>query len=108
MVFFQAEDGIRDLVRSRGLGDVYKRQRHTHRAAVPARAVGRRRAVGLHRAAGSGTRRLVAGSSAAAPGMPRAEGMPLAADRTAGGKSAAGRAVAVSYTHLTLPTSDLV
>ena len=24
--FFQAEDGIRDLVRSRGLGDVYKRQ----------------------------------------------------------------------------------
>ena len=30
--FFQAEDGIRYLVRSRGLGDVYKRQgtnRHT-------------------------------------------------------------------------------
>ena len=26
--FFQAEDGIRDLVRSRGLGDVYKRQPH--------------------------------------------------------------------------------
>ena len=26
---FQAEDGIRDLVRSRGLGDVYKRQ-HGH------------------------------------------------------------------------------
>ena len=26
MFFFQAEDGIRDLVRSRGLGDVYKRQ----------------------------------------------------------------------------------
>ena len=24
--FFQAEDGIRGLVRSRGLGDVYKRQ----------------------------------------------------------------------------------
>ena len=30
--FFQAEDGIRDLVRSRGLGDVYKRQAlNTHR-----------------------------------------------------------------------------
>ena len=33
--FFQAEDGIRDLVRSRGLGDVYKRQLdkpvHLHR-----------------------------------------------------------------------------
>ena len=27
VVFFRAEDGIRDLVRSRGLGDVYKRQR---------------------------------------------------------------------------------
>ena len=27
--FFQAEDGIRDLVRSRGLGDVYKRQRYS-------------------------------------------------------------------------------
>ena len=26
MFFFQAEDGIRYLVRSRGLGDVYKRQ----------------------------------------------------------------------------------
>ena len=26
VVFCQAEDGIRDLVRSRGLGDVYKRQ----------------------------------------------------------------------------------
>ena len=24
--FFQAGDGIRDVVRSRGLGDVYKRQ----------------------------------------------------------------------------------
>ena len=28
--FFQAEDGIRDLVRSRGLGDVYKRQSGHH------------------------------------------------------------------------------
>ena len=28
MFFLQAEDGIRDLVRSRGLGDVYKRQVH--------------------------------------------------------------------------------
>ena len=26
LFFFKAEDGIRDLVRSRGLGDVYKRQ----------------------------------------------------------------------------------
>ena len=30
---FQAEDGIRDLVRSRGLGDVYKRQAEQRRFA---------------------------------------------------------------------------
>ena len=30
--FFQAEDGIRDLVRSRGLGDVYKRQEYRIKA----------------------------------------------------------------------------
>ena len=30
LFFFQAEDGIRDLVRSRGLGDVYKRQHKYH------------------------------------------------------------------------------
>ena len=29
-IFFQAEDGIRDVERSRGLGDVYKRQVVTH------------------------------------------------------------------------------
>ena len=32
--FFQAEDGIRDLVRSRGLGDVYKRQLLRQRGVV--------------------------------------------------------------------------
>ena len=32
--FFQAEDGIRDLVRSRGLGDVYKRQHLIHEVHV--------------------------------------------------------------------------
>ena len=30
--FFQAEDGIRDLVRSRGLGDVYKRQEYMNKS----------------------------------------------------------------------------
>ena len=34
-ICFQAEDGIRDLVRSRGLGDVYKRQ--ARRSAMIAR-----------------------------------------------------------------------
>ena len=33
--FFQAEDGIRDLVRSRGLGDVYKRQAYARRRRAP-------------------------------------------------------------------------
>ena len=36
--FFQAEDGIRDLVRSRGLGDVYKRQQQ-HRDTIGAELV---------------------------------------------------------------------
>ena len=35
--FFQAEDGIRDLVRSRGLGDVYKRQGQDLEATAQAR-----------------------------------------------------------------------
>ena len=35
--FFQAEDGIRDLVRSRGLGDVYKRQTPTRSAMMTGR-----------------------------------------------------------------------
>ena len=40
--FFQAEDGIRDLVRSRGLGDVYKRQsQNVHSAAAPNRSAKR-------------------------------------------------------------------
>ena len=39
--FFQAEDGIRDLVRSRGLGDVYKRQ-VVSRLAMPPQAGSRR------------------------------------------------------------------
>ena len=38
--FFQAEDGIRDLVRSRGLGDVYKRQPFgTEYIAIPQRTM---------------------------------------------------------------------
>ena len=37
--FFQAEDGIRDLVRSRGLGDVYKRQDQGQQVALVAAAL---------------------------------------------------------------------
>ena len=71
---FQAEDGIRDLVRSRGLGDVYKRQTLGF-GAVPALA-----------------------DSASEPVQERA--IQARAD--------AAVSDAVSYTHLTLPTSDLV
>ena len=72
--FFQAEDGIRDLVRSRGLGDVYKRQPLLLRFADCTPIViydPEHHALGLAHAGWRGT-------------------------------------VAVSYTHLTLPTSDLV
>ena len=51
-VFFQAEDGIRDLVRSRGLGDVYKRQQALR---VPAAALSR----ALVEASGRTTKELI-------------------------------------------------
>ena len=74
LFFFQAEDGIRDLVRSRGLGDVYKRQVHR----PGARAV---RCRGWRKARRAAAAAVRAPARAPAP---------------------------VSYTHLTLPTSDLV
>mgnify|MGYP003381532101 CR=1 FL=1 len=74
VVVFQAEDGIRYLVRSRGLGDVYKRQDDHGRA--HARTDGE-----MHSGA------LVVGVRS---GQDRHDRSP------------------VSYTHLTLPTSDLV
>ena len=60
LFFFQAEDGIRYLVRSRGLGDVYKRQlpggSHArgsgHAAARDRRALQARRARGADRVPG--------------------------------------------------------
>ena len=72
--FFQAEDGIRDLVRSRGLGDVYKRQ--TKGSAV---------IVGGHAIAGDSIQIYSLGNATESETV-----------------------IAVSYTHLTLPTSDLV
>ena len=73
-LFFQAEDGIRDLVRSRGLGDVYKRQ--THRGFEGLAGNVKLEAITEHQ-----PQRL----------------LKLGRDR-----------YPVSYTHLTLPTSDLV
>mgnify|MGYP003381529980 CR=1 FL=1 len=71
---FQAEDGIRYLVRSRGLGDVYKRQPHHRERRV--------------RCVPENPQRDVAGRD-------RAPQLQF-------------RKTPVSYTHLTLPTSDLV
>ena len=74
LFLFQAEDGIRNLVRSRGLGDVYKRQDPE-----------------------SGYTTL------SAPPRPAAQLRLLHAARDGD-----ARPGPVSYTHLTLPTSDLV
>ena len=81
IVFFQAEDGIRDLVRSRGLGDVYKRQEKEQ----------------FGKGSIDGLMAAETGDMASIPGhiIPcLALGIPGSAP--------------VSYTHLTLPTSDLV
>mgnify|MGYP003381568370 CR=1 FL=1 len=72
--FFQAEDGIRDLVRSRGLGDVYKRQTLVLLGQV------------LELKARGQTSSAIKALLKLAPNTART----------------------VSYTHLTLPTSDLV
>ena len=72
--FFQAEDGIRDLVRSRGLGDVYKRQvlsGNTYQAVFASIGV-------------------------------------VVGDLIEYRIKATDNSTPVSYTHLTLPTSDLV
>ena len=71
---FQAEDGIRGLVRSRGLGDVYKRQE------LGDAALRRER-------------------------WKRFDHSAVFDDELVAEMVSAG---AVSYTHLTLPTSDLV
>ena len=72
--FFQAEDGIRYLVRSRGLGDVYKRQ-----------------LVALYAVFGDPFRHIHGNPALFKLRCTIGEG-----------------AIPVSYTHLTLPTSDLV
>ena len=74
LFFFQAEDGIRDLVRSRGLGDVYKRQ---------------------------GIADVICNKLRLKAAKPNLTQWREVVDRALNKK-------AVSYTHLTLPTSDLV
>ena len=136
--FVQAEDGIRDLVRSRGLGDVYKRQTRDRPlsgvlggAEISERRadVGRERALASSRCVNSGGFGRIRHET-----YPGDAFYPLARRELAVELGAAGQRVevvdrhlwhpkcvragvevrradddgAVSYTHLTLPTSDLV
>ena len=156
--FFQAEDGIRDLVRSRGLGDVYKRQKvirssfslllspvmrpKSYRTPSQSRvpevvAAVRGGAVGVTGARETGapvagaavvagtatmlvtTTTVVAGASAAVveadvslpTSLPQPAIRPTPHIRRTTAAEVRMRCVTpstVSYTHLTLPTSDLV
>ena len=98
--FFQAEDGIRDLVRSRGLGDVYKRQsqgKGYRRPVAQIDLVQTHRVSPCHHGnveAQHGGRHAMPGTGFT-PHGPQAEQCQLSKKP-------------VSYTHLTLPTSDLV
>ena len=114
---FQAEDGIRDLVRSRGLGDVYKRQEQLT-PAVPPNCRGTVVVTELQllkqmshcvlAPTFKGGSKLLgsppAGGVVAKPVPPNET--PFQLQRT--GASALDATAPVSYTHLTLPTSDLV
>ena len=84
LFFFQAEDGIRDLVRSRGLGDVYKRQA-VNSVKIKNFVVGPSR---WH------TCSIIS--------------INAATFESVSFKVMRARVNTVSYTHLTLPTSDLV
>ena len=93
--FFQAEDGIRDLVRSRGLGDVYKRQTVQNK---------------LHWAiTGKTAAELIAErADAGKPNMGLQTWKKAPTGKILKSDISVAKNYPVSYTHLTLPTSDLV
>ena len=96
--FFQAEDGIRDLVRSRGLGDVYKRQIEQGEELVKiAKEKKLKFQVGHIERFNPGLLSLETFIS---------DPMFIQSDRLS--QFNPRGTDAVSYTHLTLPTSDLV
>ena len=97
--FFQAEGGIRDLVRSRGLGDVYKRQLHTIDQPV-IDFIGKNDQVVLLRDRGDFSHARMAHD--------RARRVVRITDEQGLGAWGDRRFDPVSYTHLTLPPSDLV
>ena len=101
--FVQAEDGIRDLVRSRGLGDVYKRQTQSSV----------RKILDALEASPERRERFLASLSAL---LAETDGTALFGDvgipgdrgfLSELGDRISARLIPVSYTHLTLPTSDL-
>ena len=103
ILFFQAEDGIRDLVRSRGLGDVYKRQDLAeghfflgmlldHNGDSIQATISYNESIKLFE------NRILKGKSV------ETNKLNLATSYLLIGQTEK----AVSYTHLTLPTSDLV
>mgnify|MGYP003381091723 CR=1 FL=1 len=110
---FQAEDGIRYLVRSRGLGDVYKRQEsEKHGAEFLKRKMEdyglqnvrleEFQMAGWERGSASLTLVEPVERSYSCVAMPYCPAADLTAEVIDVGEGA------VSYTHLTLPTSDLV
>ena len=102
VLFFQAEDGIRDLVRSRGLGDVYKRQLFAFVATLLAAVLHTWPLAsdpsGLSRHDNADTTLTTWVVSWVAHALPRDPWHVFDAPIFH----------PVSYTHLTLPTSDLV
>src|SRR5674536_371363 len=96
--FFQAEDGIRDAQESRGLGEVYKRQRR-HRSASGdswyAPATTRIAAAASRLPSSPGAVAPIPGMAGFIPGMPAWPAVPA---RVASRSGATPRAV--SYTHL--------
>ncbi len=67
--FFQAEDGIRDLVRSRGLGDVCRRQ--SRRSAIYVASADQAEVLGARRASGGEPSVMAADHNGIAIASPR-------------------------------------
>ena len=106
-VFFQAEDGIRDLVRSRGLGDVYKRQPQGRRSARPEKSVFCP-AYHVERTNKDQHTKEMKELWLCTRQYPKGRGEAFLQHALPVWKKQFSRVVAVSYTHLTLPTSNLV
>ena len=102
--FFQAEDGIRDLVRSRGLGDVYKRQLHGNRL----RLYLQDRFADRVRADRFGYQHQLSLVGVLMKRLMLAVLLLAVCQGWALGEVRSAKITAVSYTHLTLPTRALV